>query len=196
MMYTKKEWVEWVEPFGMGNEPVYSRVDKQTAIKHARRCAETGGNPLSDEEALYEFMVVHWAAIKKEYSMTNMSKFIVGVVAIVFALLAAFYYYQFKDSKIKLPETSIPNPATVAPLPAPKAQPAVKVAPMASTAVKPMASPITPKPASAVAQPGTKVKAQCSANEVQAYAIAYKNAERANQLLGRNAYQVQPQPWC
>ena len=52
-------WVEWIEPFGPNNEPVYLSVPATTAIavmKHVHGYT-------SNEEALEEFIVVNWATI-------------------------------------------------------------------------------------------------------------------------------------
>lgn len=51
------KWIEWVEPFGPNNEPVYLRVTPETAIAHVQ---ETYPD-LNDKDALDEFIIVHWA---------------------------------------------------------------------------------------------------------------------------------------
>jgi hypothetical protein len=56
--------IEWVEPFGPNSEPVYCRVTEQTAIATQRHIGRTMPTPYeyeSDERALEDFMVVHWA---------------------------------------------------------------------------------------------------------------------------------------
>jgi hypothetical protein len=53
-----ERWIEWIEPFGPNNEPVYCRVPPATAIASQRRVAEYP----TDERALEDFMTVHWAA--------------------------------------------------------------------------------------------------------------------------------------
>lgn len=55
-------WVEWIEPFGPKNEPVYCRVPRSTAIAHTRAAVPTGAvDTRNDEEAFEDFKVVHWA---------------------------------------------------------------------------------------------------------------------------------------
>ena len=51
-------WIEWVEPFGPNNEPVYMRVEESTAIAVMKKMHPE----LADQEALEDFIVVHWAA--------------------------------------------------------------------------------------------------------------------------------------
>lgn len=50
------KWIEWVEPF-FGSEAVYCRVTAETAIHSMQKRYPE----LSDDDALYEFIVVHWA---------------------------------------------------------------------------------------------------------------------------------------
>lgn len=50
-------WIEWVEPFGPNFEPVYKRATTETVIAFMKEYHPE----LTDEEALYEFMVVNWA---------------------------------------------------------------------------------------------------------------------------------------
>ena len=60
------EWIEWVEPF-IGSDAVYMRVSPETAIKKARHVANlSGGYYTSDDEALEDFIAVHWAVRKVE----------------------------------------------------------------------------------------------------------------------------------
>ena len=62
--YMKQLFVEWVEPFGPNSEPVYCRVSIATAIatqKYTAQQAKAGFRYLSDNEALDDFMTVHWA---------------------------------------------------------------------------------------------------------------------------------------
>jgi hypothetical protein len=57
-------WIEWVEPFGPDNEPVYLRVRPQVAIAVTRKLhreKRPGEPPLTDQEALDSFIAVHWA---------------------------------------------------------------------------------------------------------------------------------------
>jgi hypothetical protein len=64
------EWVEWIEPFGPNNEPVYMRVTIEVAIacaKHNARVLTGLEKPYkTDKDALLDFMSVHWADIKVE----------------------------------------------------------------------------------------------------------------------------------
>jgi hypothetical protein len=64
----QERWVEWIEPFGPNNEPVYLRVPESTAIAVAKDIAERehGFTYTSDADALDEFMVVHWANFVSE----------------------------------------------------------------------------------------------------------------------------------
>jgi hypothetical protein len=55
-------WVEWIEPFGPKSEPVYCRVPESTAIASMQdRARRKGHEYATDEEALTDFMVIHWA---------------------------------------------------------------------------------------------------------------------------------------
>ena len=59
-------WVEWIEPFGPNNEPVYMSVPATTAIAVMQDVAKRrGGMYSSDEAALEDFIVVNWATIKE-----------------------------------------------------------------------------------------------------------------------------------
>lgn len=52
----------WVEPFGPNNEAVHMRVTEATAIAKAKAvAAEHGHTYASDEDALGDFIAVHWA---------------------------------------------------------------------------------------------------------------------------------------
>lgn len=58
-------WIEWIEPFGPKNEPVYCRVTPEVAIATARKSALTSPKHYeytSDAEALEDFIIVHWAS--------------------------------------------------------------------------------------------------------------------------------------
>lgn len=55
-------FIEWIEPFGPKGEPVYMRVPYSTAIAVAKTAAASKGHSYaSDEQALEDFIVVHWA---------------------------------------------------------------------------------------------------------------------------------------
>lgn len=55
-------WVEWIEPFGPNNQPVYMAVPADTAIADAKYVASLHQHTYkNDEDALSDFMVVHWA---------------------------------------------------------------------------------------------------------------------------------------
>lgn len=58
----KERWVEWVEPFGPNSEPVYLSIPESTAVAKQKSLYYYN----SDKEALYDFMVVHWATFRKE----------------------------------------------------------------------------------------------------------------------------------
>jgi hypothetical protein len=67
-----ERWVEWIEPFGPKNEPVYCRVPESTAIAVQKKVAgEKGFGYASDEEALLDFVTVHWAEIKESRSCSG-----------------------------------------------------------------------------------------------------------------------------
>jgi hypothetical protein len=55
-------WVEWVEPFGPNNEPVYMRVADKTAIAVMKSLHKYE----SDEKAFEDFVTVHWASVREE----------------------------------------------------------------------------------------------------------------------------------
>ena len=59
-----ERWIEWIEPFGPSNEPVYCRIPVSTAVAHSKWCAAKISKYTypNDEEALVDFMLVHWAA--------------------------------------------------------------------------------------------------------------------------------------
>jgi hypothetical protein len=60
-------WIEWIEPFGPNNEPVYCRVPTSTAIAVAKYIAAKQGHMYeSDQDALDDFIIVHWATIVSE----------------------------------------------------------------------------------------------------------------------------------
>ncbi len=64
---SNNRWVEWIEPFGPNNEPVYLSVPETTAIACMKDSAKRRGKfYLSDEQALDDFVVVHWAYIKEK----------------------------------------------------------------------------------------------------------------------------------
>lgn len=57
-------WIEWVEPFGLKEEPVYMRVPLQTAVdaqKFSAASAKPGFTYETDEAALDDFITVRWA---------------------------------------------------------------------------------------------------------------------------------------
>jgi len=65
-MYT--EWIEWVEPFladavNLDGDPVFCRVKPATAIAAQRYIAMQAKkyDYPTDDEALMDFMIVHWA---------------------------------------------------------------------------------------------------------------------------------------
>jgi hypothetical protein len=59
-------WIEWIEPFGPNNEPVYCRVTEETAIAHQKKIGEHLKKPyLDDQRALEDFIIVRWADVIK-----------------------------------------------------------------------------------------------------------------------------------
>ena len=54
-------WLEWVEPFGPNNEPVFMRVPYATAIARSKANASANGHTYdNDEQALDDFRAVNW----------------------------------------------------------------------------------------------------------------------------------------
>lgn len=58
-----KRWVEWVEPYGPNNAPVYKRVEDSTAIAIIQSIAAEKGMTMTDEDAFEDFVTVHWGTI-------------------------------------------------------------------------------------------------------------------------------------
>ena len=58
-----ERWIEWIEPFGPTDEPVYLRISESTAIKTQRvfAAAKPHIEYKTDSDALDDFMVCHWA---------------------------------------------------------------------------------------------------------------------------------------
>ena len=50
-------WITWVEPFAPSNEAVYCTISEKTAVEVQRSIHEYE----TDEQALEDFMIVHWA---------------------------------------------------------------------------------------------------------------------------------------
>lgn len=60
-------WVEWIEPFGPNNEPVYMRVEVAIAIAKQKDIASKMRKDFkynSDNDALQDFIIVNWAYLK------------------------------------------------------------------------------------------------------------------------------------
>jgi hypothetical protein len=56
------KWVEWIEPFGPNSEPVYLSCPATTAVAVMMQA-----HPYeSDQEALDDFIVVHWATVTEK----------------------------------------------------------------------------------------------------------------------------------
>ena len=54
-------WLEWVEPFGPNNEPVFMRVPYATAIARSKANASANWHTYdNDEQALDDFRAVNW----------------------------------------------------------------------------------------------------------------------------------------
>jgi hypothetical protein len=70
----KKIWIEWIEPFGPNGESVYCRVTPETAIAQMKYAAtfsnagKAGFKYATDQEALDDFMIGHWAIKIEEES--------------------------------------------------------------------------------------------------------------------------------
>lgn len=61
-MSNQDGWVEWREPYGEGPEPIMCRMSVEDAIAVSKRTIVAMGHPVpTDEHALAEFLVVHWA---------------------------------------------------------------------------------------------------------------------------------------
>lgn len=63
------KWIEWVEPFSPSNEPVYCRVTPEVAIECAKASAKQAKPDFvyaSDQEALDDFIIVHWANVRED----------------------------------------------------------------------------------------------------------------------------------
>jgi hypothetical protein len=57
-----ERWIEWVEPFGPNNEPVYMRVPESTAITVSKAAAAKSGHVYAnDTDALDDFIAVNCA---------------------------------------------------------------------------------------------------------------------------------------
>lgn len=54
-----ERWVEWCEPFGPNNEPVYMHTKQSVVIAKMKQAHPE----LTDEQALDEFLVVNWATL-------------------------------------------------------------------------------------------------------------------------------------
>ena len=56
-----ERWIEWVEPYGPNSEPLYLRLPASTAIAVAKNQWGAKSPYKDDEDALNDFMIVHWA---------------------------------------------------------------------------------------------------------------------------------------
>lgn len=74
MKYELDDFVEWVEPF-IESEPVYMRVSVAIAIKYQKHKAKSlhGYIYATDDEALEDFVVVHWAKIIRRADLSTIS---------------------------------------------------------------------------------------------------------------------------
>jgi hypothetical protein len=59
---TPERWIEWIEPYGPNSEPLYCRLPASTAIAVAKDRYAKAVPYKDDEDALCDFMVVHWAS--------------------------------------------------------------------------------------------------------------------------------------
>ena len=56
-------WIEWVEPFGFTQKTVHCRIKEQDAIEETKATGLKMGRVYeSDDRALEDFMVAHWAS--------------------------------------------------------------------------------------------------------------------------------------
>ena len=62
---TPLKWVNWVEPFGPNNEPVYMRAQADTIIKKMK--GDFPSRNYTDDMALDDFVVIHWATITEDF---------------------------------------------------------------------------------------------------------------------------------
>jgi hypothetical protein len=70
-------YVEWIEPF-WGSEPVYMRVSESTAIGHQRAVARQSNHEYgNDQDALDDFLSVHWAQIVKPAKTCQLDKLLI-----------------------------------------------------------------------------------------------------------------------
>lgn len=66
MISSEEDMVEWVEPFGPDDQPAFIRVAKSTAVAYQKHNASIKKYTYeTDEDALIDFMVVHWATLVK-----------------------------------------------------------------------------------------------------------------------------------
>lgn len=115
--------------------------------------------------------------------MKSLPSFLAGVVATVLAL-GALQFAGCSQSTTPVPTAPAvqadPQPAAVVPTPAPV------------VAVVNAVEPAKPAAAPAVAKPKPVAHKRNGAAERAAYAKAYANAARANQLLGEHRYRTGP----
>jgi len=63
----KITWINWVEPFNEQDDPVYCKVTEHAAILRQKEVAKKRGYTYpNDEEALLDFISVHWATVTEE----------------------------------------------------------------------------------------------------------------------------------
>ena len=59
-----ERWIDWIEPFGPENQPVYMRVPESTAVAVSKTIAASKGHTsANDQQALDDFVTVHWAKV-------------------------------------------------------------------------------------------------------------------------------------
>ena len=57
-----ERWIDWIEPFGPENQPVYMRVPESTAVAVSKTIAASKGHTYAnDQQALDDF--VTWAKV-------------------------------------------------------------------------------------------------------------------------------------
>ena len=59
-----ERWIDWIEPFGPENQPVYMCVPESTATVVSKTIAASKGHTYAnDQQALDDFVTVHWASV-------------------------------------------------------------------------------------------------------------------------------------
>lgn len=60
-------WIEWVEPFDVAGNPMYCRVARDVVIAAQKEAVKARKfEYLDDQQALDDFIAVHWAKVIEE----------------------------------------------------------------------------------------------------------------------------------